>query len=274
MKKYYYSFFILVFVLLCTGCNGTITRNLRHNGFNVSGKFKCSNFLPKDEETPYNKMRYYLENLIIDEDGIIYEHSPNLKYSSGDYCRKASTSVRVKAIFDNRIIKGIDSKYYYLQAQNNVLAFSEVPETDNSYYLYDLLLKDPDIVKVVTADSSLGMYYVLKLDGSVYRYQISKADYNSLPVVNSISVEYSKSQYGMIEDFSYAGDSIGTFIRTEDKYFRMRANNYDKCSSYADVKCVYEMQEDLVLEEYLDKIILYNGTSLIMNYGQMFTVEK
>ncbi|MBQ9018993.1 MAG: hypothetical protein IJ097_01610 [Bacilli bacterium] len=265
--------FMLLIVFLCSACNGNVTRSIRHDGFTVGDKFTCDTFFSKKDETPYKKIKYLTNTHIIDEDGKIYEISLNQKYSNKQNCKSVDNNIIVKAIFDDRIIKGNDNKYYYLYNQNDVVLYSEVPTTDNSYDLYNLLLKDENVVKVITANSSTGTYYALNRDGNVYNINISK-DSNTLNI-KYISIIYDKTKYGSkIIDFNYAGNSLSTFIKTEDKIYRMKITNYEDCSKYVDVSCKYEMMEDSVFEKYKDRIIAYNGNILITDYKQIFTVNQ
>lgn len=276
MNKKIRLFTLLFFVVLCTGCNGNITRDIRHAGFSMNGTFTCSAFFPKDkEDVNYEKILYLTDTNIINTDGKIYEISLSQPFANGENCKEANTSVQVKAIFDNSIIKGTDDKYYYLVGRNDVQSYTEVPITDNSYVIYDLLLKEADVVKAVTADNSAGIYYVLKSDGNVYSYEITKADYHTAPVITTISIIYDKTAYGSnIVDFNYAGNSLNTFIRTEDKVFRMRITNAKECGKYADISCQFSMQEDSMFVDKREKIIGFNGTTLITNYKQVFTVAS
>ncbi|MBQ6498212.1 MAG: hypothetical protein IJI58_05800 [Bacilli bacterium] len=276
MKKVFKYSFLFVVILLCTACNGSITRDIRHAGFSISNKFVCDWFFPQDkEDTSYRRIRYLTENHLIDKDGKIYEVSLSQPYQNKQNCKEAGTDITVKAIFDNSIVKGIDDKYYYLVAQNNVSSYSEIPTTDNSYEIYDLLLKEVDIVKVVTANSSTGEYYVLKTDGNIYSYIITKKDYNSPSTVSTIAIAYNKGDYGSkIIDFNYAGNSLNTFIKTEDKIYRLRITNSAECTKYADIECTYAMKEDPIFVEYKDRIIMYNGSLLITDYNQVFTVAS
>lgn len=264
---------LFIVLVLCTGCNGNITRDIRHDGFDVSTKFICDSFYPSNKnDTSYKKIKYLTNNNIIDNNGYIYEISLDQVYESKQNCKKAKTDIVVKAIFDNKIVKSKDNKYYYLETDNNVVKYSLVLETDNNYELYNMLLYDDDIVKVVTADGSRGTYYILKTDGVVYSYTINRADYNSpLRVVNKI-IAYDKDEFGdKIIDFNYAGESTATYVRTEKNVYRMRIINYDKCSKYADVSCIQQMEKDEVFEKYIDRIIAYNGNTLITDYKQVFT---
>lgn len=267
---------LLFFVVLCSGCNGNITRDIRHAGFTMNGTFTCSPFFPKDkEDVSYEKILYMTDSRIINTNGKIYEISMGQPYASNENCKEADTSIKVKAILDNNIVKGIDNKYYYLVGQNNVPSYMEVPETDNSYVIYDLLLKEEDILKVVTADSSSGIYYVLKTDGCVYSYEIRKADYNSPPVITTMTVIYDRNMYSSdVIDFNYAGNSLNTFIKTKNRVFRMRVTNAKECGKYADVACQFSLQEDPIFVEKKDYIIAFNGTTLITNYKQVFTVAS
>lgn len=275
-KKIVLVSLLFIIVLLCSGCNGSVTRELRHSGFSVSNnKFICDAFYPEnDKDVLYKKVRYITDKNIIDKDGYIYEISLGQVYENKQNCKRANTDIVVKAIYDNKIVKANDNKYYYLNGSNNVDNYSLVPETDNSYELYDLLLKDTGVVKVITADGSKGIYYILKDDGSIYSYTITKSDYNSPLKIVSRSIIYDDIIASKILDFNYAGESSQTYMKTEDGIYRMKAINYDKCSKYADVNCIYEITKDEVLTKYEDRIIAYNGNTLITDYKQVFTVNK
>lgn len=275
MKKYIKISLLLVLIILCSACNGNITRDIRHDGFSVSNKFECSGFYPKnDKDTSYTKIKYLTNNNIIDEDGYIYEVSLGQTYANKENCKKANTDITVKAIFDNKIIKAKDDKYYYLVSSNNVESYSLVLDTDNSYELYDLLLSDMDVLKVMTYNSSTGLYLVLKTDGNVYSYLVNKDNYSSPLKIADIKTFYDRKEYGSkIIDFNYAGNKSGTYIKTEDDIYRMKAINYEKCNKYADVQCVYRMKKDDVINKYKDRIIAFNGSVLITDYKQVFTTN-
>lgn len=257
---------LLIIVLLCSACNGDITRDIRHNGYSVSTKFICDDFYDN------NKVRYITDNRIIDTEGKIYEISLGQVFSNKQNCKRVDTNIKVKAILDDKIVKGTDNRYYYLDIFNNVSSYSLVLETDNSYELYNLLLKEDDVLKVITADSSKGIYYLLKTDGIIYSYVIGKENYNSSLKIISRTIVY---DYGSrIVDFNYSGDeALNTYIRTEDKIYRMKIKN-EECSKYADVVCKYEIMEDDVFTKYKDKIIAFNGNVLITDYKQIFTINK
>lgn len=275
-NKIQLALLFLIICVSCSGCNGTITRDIRHAGFSVSSTFECSSFYPKDkEDIYYEKILYMTDSRLINTEGKIYEISLSQKYANNQNCKVADTQIRVKAILNNSIVKGMDNKYYYLTGDNNHQSYSEIPETDNSYKTYDLLLKDDDILKVMQVDSSKGIFYVLKKDGNIYSYEITKADYHSDPVVTTISIVCDRAEYGSsIIDFNYAGDSLNTFIKTEDKMIRMRVTNQKECGKFADIECKYSLQEDPIFITYQDAIISYNGSILITNYKQMFTVNS
>ena len=54
----------------------------------------------------------------------------------------------------------------------------------------------------------------------------------------------------------------------------MRITNSSECKKYADIECKYKMEEDSLFEEYKDRIIVYNGSSLITDYKQIFNVAS
>ena len=278
MKKKIVRFWLLLFlVLLCTACDGDVTRDIRHAGFSLAGEFTCNVVFPASkEDVSYARIRYFTGSHMILEDGRIFELSLGQVYTNKQNCREAeSHNLRVKAILDNRIIKATDNKYYYLTAENNVTPYSEVTTADNNYDLYDLLLRDENTVKVQTADSSQGLYYLLFADGNVYADIITKADRNSPPLITSTSVVYDKADYGaIIRDFNYAGDSLSTFVRTDYKLFRLRMSNADQCTKFADIRCEFQMMEDPIYEQYKDRIITYTGSMLITDYKKMFSVAE
>ena len=276
-KKRIFKFMCLFLcVLFLSGCDGSVTRDIRHAGFNIGGKFICNEFYPKDkEDTSYQKILYMTGSHLINTDGDIYELSLSKTYQDGKNCRAADTMLKVKAIYDNSIFKATDNKYYYLVGQRDVAAYKEVLAEDRSYALIDTLLKDEDVLKVQTADSSSGLYYVLKTDGNVYANVVISPDRNMPPQLISSQIVYSRDDYGAyIEDFNFAGDSLNTFVRTGDKLFRMRVKNSEKCSKYADISCEYEMEEDPIYVQYRDRIITFNGSMLITDYKQIFNVAS
>ena len=80
---------IVLFVGLCCGCNGNITRDIRHAGFTMGGTFECSNFFPQDkEDTDYEKIRYLTGSRLVNTEGKIYEfnrkHYPNVFWNSSE----------------------------------------------------------------------------------------------------------------------------------------------------------------------------------------------
>lgn len=274
MKKSIYGILLVIVVLLCSACNGNVTRGIRHAGYSVGDKFTCSRFFPKDkDDVSYERIKYITGSHIINTEGKIYELSLGQLYANKENCKEAQTNIKVKAIFDNSIVKATDNKYYYLVGQNNTESYREVTPLDNSYYLYDLLLKGNDVVKVMTANSSNGSYYVLKTDGNVYENIVMTKDRNKPPEVVSSKTIYDVTEYGSnILDFNFVGNSGATYIKTEDKIYRMLMTNKDKCTKYADITCNYQMQEDTQLEEFRDRIIAFNGSTIITDYRQVFTL--
>ncbi len=274
MKKK--MFLLIIVIILCTACNGNVTRDIRHSGFTVGNKFNCSRFFPKNkDDTSYEKIAYMTGTHIINDEGKLYEISLGQPFANKENCKEADTSIKVKALLNWDIVKGSDGKYYYLSTQNNVAMYSEITISDHSYYLYDLLLKDDDVVRVITADGSAGLYYILKTDGNIYGNVIVAPNYNSLPQLVSTQIVFSKSDYGSrIVDFAYYGNSLGTFIRTEDTVYRMKVTNYADCSKYADIQCQFEMKEDPIFVKYKDRILAYNGSYILTDYKQLFTVSS
>lgn len=276
MKKVFYFIFICMIVFLCSACNGTVTRDIRHEGFTIGKKFVCDRFYPKDkDDNSYDKIRYFIGSHLVNENGVIYEVSLEQIYSNNQNCKIADTDIVVKAIMDNKIIKSSDDKYYYLIGRDGIPSYSEVTKADNSYDIYDLLLKDSNIVKVITVNLNNGIYYVLKNDGNVYEVIVFKRDNNSALEITSSRIIYDRGEFnGDIIDFNYAGNSEKTYIKTADKIYRMQKTNAKECLKYADVKCIYEMSEDTKLGEYFDRIIAYNGSTIITDYKQVFNLKN
>ena len=54
----------------------------------------------------------------------------------------------------------------------------------------------------------------------------------------------------------------------------MKATNEKECSKFADIACQYTMQESEEYANYKDRIIAYNGFTLITDYKQVFTAGK
>ena len=272
MKKILkYSIFMILVLVFCSSCDGDVTRDLRHAGFTVSdGKFECDAFFNSSNLS--EKIRYITNGQIITEEGRIYDISLGQVYSNKANCKVADVTFHVKSIFDNKIIRADNGGIYTLTSDNNTGPYAAISSSDNSYPLYQLLLSGMDVVKVMTADSSNGIYYVLKTDGNVYGYTVSQTDRNTPSIVGS-SIVYSSADYGGdIVDFNYAGDSPTTFVRTTSKVYRLSASNSKECSQYADVKCNYEMIEEPVFEKRRNSILAYNGSIILTDYQKIFTL--
>lgn len=276
MRKNYFKMLILgVFVLMfCTACNGNVTRSIRHDGFAVSNKIECEMFFYEGASS-YNKIKFFTGSHIIDQNGKIYEISLSQAYQSGQNCKDSGKNIIVKAIMDNNIVRGADNGYYYLNGSGQTLPYTKISESDNNYAVYNLLLSDPQVVKVVTADSSAGLYYVLKSSGDVFGITISKADRNSPPAITGTTTVFNKVDFGaFIEDFNYAGNSSATYVKTSASLFRMKASNEKECSKYADVPCQYTMLESEEYVNYKDRVVAFNGSTLITDYSQVFTAGR
>ena len=73
MKKKF-CFLCILILFLVVGCNGTITREIRHGGYNLGGQFACTEFMPSsDEDVYYTKIKYYIGSHIVTENGKLYE---------------------------------------------------------------------------------------------------------------------------------------------------------------------------------------------------------
>lgn len=274
MNKYI-KFFVITFLVMffCSGCNGDVTRAIRHDGFTVgTTEFKCDSLMGNSS---YEKVSLFTPNSLITDTGKIYNISLSQKFKNGSNCNAVDIAVKVVAVLDNKIFKADDGRMYYLVGDNNSEAYSQVTTSDNSYYIYELLLKPEGTVKVMTADSNNGIYYVLKTDGNVYGYTLGGTDRNSTPYIAGTTLVYSKDDFGgNIVDFNYAGESNSTFVRTEYSAFRMVATNYEACTQYADEACNYEMVEIESFSKYGDNIFAYNGSTLITTYGKIFTASN
>lgn len=271
-KKCLFGLLILLIIGCCSACDGTVTRALRHDGFTYGDEFVCDPFFPKDkEDTSYEKIKYLTSSHIINDKGKIYEMSLGQKYSNDLNCKPADTNIEVVALFDNKVVKATDGKFYYLATDNNTVAYSEVSNQDRSYLVYELLLNPEGTIKVITVDDSAGLYYVLKSDGNVYGFTVAQNDRKSPPSIANITIVYNKNNYdGDIIDFNFAGESPATFVRTTNKIYKLYAENGDDCNKYADVVCDYKMKESDSYTEYKDYYLAYNGYMLITTYGRVF----
>lgn len=277
MRRIKLVLLIVVLTFMLTGCNGNVTRDIRHAGFTLStNELICKDLIPEKESgVDYVKKISFMNNdFAITEDGEIYEMSMSQKYSSEENCRRAEFDKNVVAMKDENIIKADDGKFYYTPTNNNATAYTEVSVNDNSYAIYKLLLSDETVKKVITVDQNSGSYYVLLDDGNIYNYIITRTDYNSPYVLQSKEIVYYKADYNDdIIDFSYNTTSKSiVYLKTKSEIYRLQATNQEECSKYVDVECNYELKKDEVLTKYYkDKILYYGPSILITTYGKIFS---
>lgn len=271
-RKCFFGLIIVLVLIFCSACKGDVTRALRHDGFSYGDEFVCDVFFPKDkEDTTYERIKYLTTSHIINDKGKIYEISLGQKYSNDSNCKPADTNIEVVSIFDDSIVKATDGKFYYLSTSNSSISYTEVTPEDRSYLVYELLLNPEGTIKVKTVDDSTGLYYVLKSDGNVYGFTVTQNDRKTPPSVSNIIVVYNKNNYdGDIIDFNYEGDKSTTFVRTNNKIYKMIAENADECKKYADVACNYKMKESDSYNKYKDYYLAYNGYMVITTYGRVF----
>lgn len=274
-RKIKVGMLILVIAGMCCGCGvlyASTTRDIRHSGFSLSGaEFECPELFPSSNG--YTTIEFLTSTHAITNDGNVYSLSLSQVYSNEKNCMASTLSTTVVSIFDSKVVKGRDGKLYYLTAVDKSPAYSVVPTSDSDYYLYKLILGDENVVKVVSVDQSSGIYYVLKNDGNVYNYVVSKNGNNVS--LTSTSIVYNKNDYGgSIVDFNYAGKSSTTFIRTNTQIYRMIAQNKEQCTKYVDIECEYRMELDEGLSKHMDKILGYSGSLLITTYGKEFNATS
>ncbi len=262
--------------ILLTGCDGTVTRDIRHAGFNLSNnEFECSELMPiGDSAEPNDKILFMNETYAITENGNLYDISLSQSYSNNQNCKQINFEQDIIAYMDSNILKGEDNKYYYAPGTNNTTPLTEVTANDSNYQLYTLLLGNENVKKVITVDSNAGIYYVLENDGVVYQYTITRQNYSAPYTLVSKEPVYDKGKYGQIVDFNYAGDSTSTYIKTSTQIYRMQKTNEEECTKYADVACKYTMKKDETLTKYYKtepKILYYGPSILITTYKKEFT---
>ena len=263
----------LCVLFLCSGCDivkSSTTRDIRHAGYSVSNaEFECPTLIPSKDG--YEKIKFFTNTYAITNDGKFYSLSLGKKYQNNLNCKVPEPFMdkTITAIMDNKVVKTSDGKLYYIAAGDNA-AFTPVPENDSEYGVYKLLFEDASILKVMTVDSSNGYYYALKDDGNVYNIVIIKNNGNISQA--SSSIVYGRSAYGgNIIDFNHVGSSPATYVRTETQIFRMKAQNKEECTKYADVPCEYKIALDENLTKHQDKILGFSGNFLITDYGKQFS---
>lgn len=262
---------LILLILICTGCNGNTTRDIRHQGYSMNGLFKCERVYSKDKNDPVDKIKYLIDGGYVNQNGELYDVSLSGIFSNEENCKKSVFTHKIKAIYNTDIVKADDNLLYYIKATDKNEAYSLVNNLNELYPLYSLLLRDEDILKVQSISEL--EYYILKADGNIYDYVLSKDDNNNYSVV-STNIIYDKSGYGNIVDFYYAGNSLRTYLISDKGIYRMNISNRDVCSKYVDVVCEYEFVLNEVLTKYKDRIIAYNGNNIITDYGQIFNISE
>lgn len=269
MKKVFVSLTIICICLLCSACDGDVTRALRHSGYSVSeGKFECDAFFSKDST---EKIRFLAGSHAITQDGSIYELSYGQKFSNNQNCKLADTPLKVSSILDDSVFLATNGGIYTF-GNGNQAAYSEINSSDNNYGTYSTLFYSTSGIKYMTMDSQNGIYYGLSTDGNVYGYTLYSENRDSYPVVAGMVTVYSKADYGDIIDFKYAGDSVATYVRTNDRIYHLTMTNEKDCTTYADIKCNYIMTDDETFEKYMDYIFAYSGSTIITTYQKIFSV--
>ena len=123
MKKFIkISLFAVCLFTICIGCEGDVTRAIRHSGYSLSGKKLVCNVFFGKEATEH--IKYLTDSHAITDNGVLYELSPTVKYSNDQNCRKAGTDIQVKALYGNNVALATNGKIYNLVASNDAAAYT------------------------------------------------------------------------------------------------------------------------------------------------------
>lgn len=281
MKKKKLLVLIIVLGLICTGCDGTVTRKIRQDGFSIGDKkFVCSTIVPEkslfseEEANTTEKIKFMSSNLIVSENGNLYEISLSGLYSNNMNCKKVGNGIKVVSMIDNEVVRAENGRYYYLTAgNNNVVSYSEVPKEDPKLQIYRIILDDNNVIKAMNINSNTNGYYVLKKNGNIYNYVFKQDEQTKEFKLLTNNIAYRSSEFdGNVIDFKYFGESTSTYFRTNKSIYRMKYTNMKECSKYVDIPCQYKLQKDEALTEYKDRILGYGGSVLITDYAKVFTV--
>lgn len=282
MKNKFKFIIIALFMLLLTsGCAmryAQTTRDIRHAGYSVSNAdFNCPTLFP-DEEVGYERIKYITSSYAITTDGKFYILSLGKEFQNGLNCKRPPNleSKRVKALVDGKLVLCDDNKLYAITGEK---AFTEYSFSENDFGLYRALLNDNSIVKAVSVGSQDNTYsfYALKTDGSVYSVIYGKSGNSNNTVYTKLSdvPAYNKTAYGGdIVDFNHLGAAPGTYVRTETEIYRMKAQNAEECSKYADVACKYDMELDNNLTAHMNRMLGFGGNYILTDYGKQFNATN
>ena len=310
-KSFCKIIFVFVLVFLVTGCrHGPTTRGIRRSGFNIgNAMFECQEFLPEQQsifeelftdtppDTDYTRIWYMDESRIITDTGVIYDYVLGGTFSNNKSCKQAEFTKNVVAVMDNKIVKASDGNLYYFSDSGQAAIYSRVTSEDNSLKTYQILFEDPSVIKVITIDDSNGIYYLLKRNGNVYKYVITKSYSNEPPSLKSSEIVFSKSAYGFITDFNYSisdlganynlgkNENVDTNAMYPLRFYRSIATNAAMCTKYQDIQCQYTMKFDDPLADieqtgyyslslYQNEMIVYNGRMVITKYGKVFNLAQ
>ena len=275
-KKLGVFFLIISITFICSGCDmkyGKIIREIRHDGFNiVDRKFQCSAIDPLDPN--HEEIKFYSNNYAVTSLGRVYQLSFDKIFSNQTNCMLTNLSKPVNAIFDGQVFRTEDGMIYTFAFNNGKMEFFQLTADNKNFGIYNIILSDKNVVKVLTVDAKNNIYYVLKNDGNVYSYMLSQVNDKQYGIAG-INIIYNKNNFGgRITDFNYAGNSPLTYVRTENQIYRIKVTNGEQCTMYADIPCKYEMKLDETLSLYQDQIWIFNGTSLVTKFGKNFAAAS
>ena len=279
MKNKFKFLLITLFLILGTsGCAmryAQTTRDIRHAGYSVSdAEINCPTLFP-DDQVGFEKIRFLTNTYALTTDGKFYVLSLGKEFQNGYNCKRPANleNKRVKTLIDGKVVLCDDNKIYSISGEN---AYTEYSANESDYGLYRILLNENEIIKAVSTGSQNNQYsfYALKSDGNVYSIIYTKSNNNTYQK-SSYSKVYSSDNFGgEIVDFNYVGNAPGTYVRTKTEIFRMKAQNLDECSKYADVACKYVMERDNELSAHINRMLGFGGNYILTDYGKQFNATN
>ena len=123
---------LILLILICTGCNGNTTRDIRHQGYSMNGLFKCERVYSKDKNDPIDKIKYLIDGGYVNQNGELYDVSLSGIFSNEENCKKSVFTHKIKAIYNTDIVKADDNLLYYIKATDKNEAYSLVNTSFNT----------------------------------------------------------------------------------------------------------------------------------------------
>ena len=265
MNKKIGIFFIVLFVLIVTGCEKLIDTKANSNNESKDGKISC--FL-KNNTIDYNineslvcpkfkDIAYSGDGFFITNSGELYEYSDKKYSTTNNNCKKADTEVLFDKIVQNTLVSKDGNCYSFHDGNLKLITDDEIKYGRSSYGINQMEMRVYQI--------NHNIFYLAQsysgTESEIYGY----VDGNSVYAISEDYITNTTNEKLLItfNDGEKVEKTTDGFVITNKGYYQYKITNQKECSKYEDIKCEYGLVQVDTLDNCSNELFYVSNNLII-----------